>query len=58
MREVDLRVPSAPVHEPLEWPVSIDSLADLTGVVAIIPAFNEERHVGSVVLRLDRKSVV
>jgi glycosyltransferase involved in cell wall biosynthesis len=52
MREVDLKVPSAPVHEPLEWPVSIDSLADLTGVVAIIPAFNEERHVGSVVLRL------
>jgi hypothetical protein len=32
--------------------VSVDSLADLTGVVAIIPAFNEERHVGSVVLRL------
>jgi glycosyltransferase involved in cell wall biosynthesis len=36
----------------LDWPVSADSATDLTGVVAIIPAFNEERHVGSVVLRL------
>jgi glycosyltransferase involved in cell wall biosynthesis len=40
------------VHEPLDWPVSSDSIADLTGVVAIIPAYNEERSVGSVVLRL------
>jgi hypothetical protein len=30
----------------------VDRSADLSGVVAIIPAFNEERNVGSVVLRL------
>ncbi|MBV9895635.1 MAG: glycosyltransferase family 2 protein, partial [Chloroflexi bacterium] len=51
-REVDLKVAEAPVHPSLDWSVSADSLADLTGVVAVIPAFNEERHVGSVVLRL------
>jgi hypothetical protein len=39
------------MHEPLDWPQPVDA-ADLTGVVAIIPAFNEERHIGSVVLRL------
>jgi glycosyltransferase involved in cell wall biosynthesis len=52
IREVDLKVAEASVHPSLDWPASPDSLADLTGVIAIIPAFNEERHVGSVVLRL------
>lgn len=41
------------MHEPIAWPLRTDSgAADLTGVVAIIPAYNEERHVASVVLRL------
>src|ERR1043166_7053763 len=53
---VDLRVPAVAVPNQLDWPVSAAEASfvpeDLTGVVAIIPAFNEERHVGSVVLRL------
>jgi glycosyltransferase involved in cell wall biosynthesis len=44
------------VHEKLDWPVSNDNtssvLTDFSRVVVIIPAFNEERNVGSVVLRL------
>jgi hypothetical protein len=44
------------VPEPIQWPLSAENATsvaqDLTGVVAIIPAYNEERHVGSVVLRL------
>jgi glycosyltransferase involved in cell wall biosynthesis len=39
------------MHEPLAWPLD-SSAADCKGVVAIIPAYNEERHVASVVLRL------
>jgi glycosyltransferase involved in cell wall biosynthesis len=44
------------VPQQLDWPLSADRASyapeDLSGVVAIIPAYNEERHVGSVVLRL------
>jgi hypothetical protein len=44
------------VHEPIDWPISARSAAasptDVSGVVAIIPAYNEERNIGSVVLRL------
>src|SRR5712691_10703813 len=56
MAGVNLKVPLAPVYEELDWPDSSDKassvLADLSRVVVIIPAFNEERNVGSVVLRL------
>ena len=58
MAGVDLGVPSAPpvpVHDKLDWSTSDDDAVyalDLSRVVAIIPAFNEERNVGSVVLRL------
>ena len=58
MAGVDLGVPvapSAPVHDKLDWPIPDDGAPyalDLSRVVAIIPAFNEERNVGSVVLRL------
>lgn len=56
MPGVDLKVPLAPVYEELDWPDSSDHassvLADFSRVVVIIPAFNEERNVGSVVLRL------
>jgi hypothetical protein len=38
------------MYEPIALPLDTD--ADFTGVVAVIPAYNEERHVGSVVLRL------
>jgi glycosyltransferase involved in cell wall biosynthesis len=44
------------VHRQLERPVAdtsaLSTLRDLSRVVVIIPAFNEERSVGSVVLRL------
>src|ERR671932_2046791 len=58
MAGVDLGPPAAPsvsVHDKLDWPLSDESAPyglDLSRVVAIIPAFNEERNVGSVVLRL------
>jgi glycosyltransferase involved in cell wall biosynthesis len=55
MAGVDLGIPSAPVHDKLDWPALDDGAPyglDLSRVVAIIPAFNEERNVGSVVLRL------
>src|SRR5258707_12072187 len=56
MAAVDLKVSSAPMFEKVDWPVSGDdassNLTDFAGVVVIIPAFNEERNVGSVVLRL------
>ena len=55
MAGVDLEIPSAPVHDMLDWPASDEGAPyglDLSRVVAIIPAFNEERNVGSVVLRL------
>src|SRR5919199_1278744 len=58
MAGVDLGVPAAPsasVHDKLDWPISDEGAPyalDLSRVVAIIPAFNEERNVGSVVLRL------
>src|SRR5579859_7608115 len=37
-----------------QWPDELEALPreDFAGVVAIIPAFDEERQVGSVVLRL------
>jgi glycosyltransferase involved in cell wall biosynthesis len=43
------------VHDKLDWSTSDEDAPyalDLSRVVAIIPAFNEERNVGSVVLRL------
>jgi hypothetical protein len=44
------------VHDKLDWPTSGQSAepapGDFSRVVVIIPAFNEERSVGSVVLRL------
>jgi glycosyltransferase involved in cell wall biosynthesis len=46
------------VYEKLDWPISeedenaVSPLTDFSRVVVVIPAFNEERHVGSVVLRL------
>ena len=44
------------MFEKLDWSASDDDASyasvDLSRVVAVIPAFNEERHVGSVVLRL------
>src|SRR5919198_1338492 len=55
MAGVDLGVPSAGVFDKLDWPTSDEGAShalDLSRVVAIIPAFNEERNVGSVVLRL------
>src|SRR5438270_862814 len=56
MPAVDLNVSSVPVFEKLDWSTSEDgaefALMDLSRVVAVIPAFNEERAVGSVVLRL------
>src|SRR5258708_28429859 len=56
MPGVDLKVALTPMYEELDWPNSRDnassSLADFSRVVVIIPAFNEERNVGSVVLRL------
>src|SRR5262252_2342721 len=50
MAGVDLEVPSAPVHNKPDWPASDEDAPyglDLSRVIAIIPAFNEERNVGS-----------
>ncbi len=44
------------MYEEVDWPdshdVALSASTDFSGVVVIIPAFNEERNVGSVVLRL------
>src|SRR5690348_13550376 len=56
MPAVDLSAASAPVYEKLDWPPPSVGASyaptNLSGVVAIIPAYNEERNVGSIVLRL------
>jgi glycosyltransferase involved in cell wall biosynthesis len=56
MPGVEFNVHSSAVYEKLDWPIASASASlaprDFSRVVVIIPAFNEERNVGSVVLRL------
>lgn len=55
MPGVDFKVQPTVVFDKLHWPDSgagASTHGDLSRVVVIVPAFNEERSVGSVVLRL------
>jgi GT2 family glycosyltransferase len=56
MTRIDLKIKPVAVHDKFDWPISVqngpNAASDFSRVVVIIPAFNEERNVGSVVLRL------